>query len=286
MPNVKIKNYVGADCIYEDVDKVWLASEDSTDDNPDLLPYTYGEALEGVEVTPDFSGGDMQITVPEGYLARSAVVKKPENLIPGNIKAGETVAGIPGEYEGETVELEEVTVALAMANGDQVIEPTEGKALGKVTLTKPETLVPENIAEGVNIAGIVGALVAGGGGGNAVIKTGSFTGNKEIATVEHGLGMVPDLFHIYRGSDLSGDVSNYLGFAFGVSSNMTMLSFSQKYQRYAPFDYSAMKSYGACIDQTNGPIQNANETSIQIGNASYVPAPYITYTWFAIGGLT
>ena len=35
--------------------------------------------------------------------------------------------------------------------------------LGKVTVTKPETLAPENIAEGIDIAGIVGTLAAGGG---------------------------------------------------------------------------------------------------------------------------
>lgn len=163
MPDVKIKGFSGAELPFSDVPKVWLAAQESTEDNPILVPFTYGEALEGVEVTPDFSGGDMQVTVPEGYLLRSGVVKKPENLIPGNIKKGETIAGIPGEYEGETVELEDVTVDLAMADGDQVIEPSEGKALSKVTLTKPETLVPENIAEGVDIAGVQGIFAGGGG---------------------------------------------------------------------------------------------------------------------------
>lgn len=100
MPDIKIKGYSGVELPFADVPKVWLAAPESTADNPILEPYTYGEALDGVEIEPDFSGGDMQVTVPEGYLLRSGVLKKPENLIPGNIKAGETIAGIPGEYEG------------------------------------------------------------------------------------------------------------------------------------------------------------------------------------------
>lgn len=162
MPDVKIKGYSGNELHYADVPKVWLAAEESTEDNPVLVPFTYGEAMDDVEIIPDFSDGDMRVTTPDGYLVRSGVVKKPGSLVPGNIKKGETVAGIPGEYEGEKIELEAVTVDLAMANGDQIIEPSEGKALSKVTVTKPETLVPENIAEGVDIAGIIGTLVTGG----------------------------------------------------------------------------------------------------------------------------
>lgn len=61
---------------------------------------------------------------------------------------------------------EKVTVALSMADGDQVIVPSEnGKVLTKVTVTKPDTLLPENIAEGIDIAGIIGTFAGGGGGG-------------------------------------------------------------------------------------------------------------------------
>lgn len=47
---------------------------------------------------------------------------------------------------------------------DMVITPTEdGKVLSKVTITKPETLVPENIAKDVEIGGVVGTHEGGGG---------------------------------------------------------------------------------------------------------------------------
>lgn len=50
------------------------------------------------------------------------------------------------------------TVALSMADGDQVVTPDEGKVLTKVTVQKPSTLAPENVKKGVDIGGVVGAL--------------------------------------------------------------------------------------------------------------------------------
>lgn len=79
--DVKIKGYSGSYLNYEKVPKVWLAAPESTEDNPVLVPFTYGEALDNVEITPDFSAGDQKINLPEGYMARSIVVKKPENVI-------------------------------------------------------------------------------------------------------------------------------------------------------------------------------------------------------------
>ena len=55
-------------------------------------------------------------------------------------------------HEGEA----EKTVDLALADGDQVIEADPDTVLTKVTVRKPETLVPENIAKGVVIGGVVG----------------------------------------------------------------------------------------------------------------------------------
>lgn len=101
MPDVKIKGYSGNELEYQNVPKVYLAAPESTPDNPVLVPFTYGEAIEGVEVEPDFSDGDMQITAPDGYLIRSGVVKKPETLVPENIAEGAYIAGVgPGTHKG------------------------------------------------------------------------------------------------------------------------------------------------------------------------------------------
>lgn len=53
---------------------------------------------------------------------------------------------------------QEKTVALSMADGDQVVTPDEGKVLTKVTVQKPSTLAPENVKKDVNIGGVVGTL--------------------------------------------------------------------------------------------------------------------------------
>ena len=62
--------------------------------------YSKGQILDGLTIQPDFSDGDMEITAPDGYLVKSAVVAKPENLVPENIKKNEVVAGIVGTHEG------------------------------------------------------------------------------------------------------------------------------------------------------------------------------------------
>lgn len=67
-------------------------------------------------------------------------------------------------YSSVTVEVpetvsEEKTVELDMASGDQTILPEEDKLLNKVVVKKPETLIAENIKDGVNIGGVVGNLL-------------------------------------------------------------------------------------------------------------------------------
>ena len=49
-------------------------------------------------------------------------------------------------------------VELDMVDGDQVLEPIEGRVFSKVTVKKPDTLVAENIRKDINIGGVVGSL--------------------------------------------------------------------------------------------------------------------------------
>ena len=81
---------------YKAVPKVWLTHPDSTEEAPVLVPFTYGELLEGVEIMPDFAEGDMQISVPDGSLVKEATIIKPEDLTPENIRKGVTIGGIEG----------------------------------------------------------------------------------------------------------------------------------------------------------------------------------------------
>lgn len=59
-------------------------------------------------------------------------------------------------------ESQEKTVNLSMASGNQVIIPDDGYTLSKVTVTKPDTLIPDNIKKDVNIGGVVGSMSGGG----------------------------------------------------------------------------------------------------------------------------
>lgn len=61
-------------------------------------------------------------------------------------------------------EAEEKTIALDFSAGDMEIAE-ENKLFSSVTIPKPETLLPENIAKDVTIAGVVGTLAGGGGTG-------------------------------------------------------------------------------------------------------------------------
>lgn len=56
---------------------------------------------------------------------------------------------------------QEKTVNLSMASGNQVITPNDGYTLSKVTVTKPDTLIPDNIKKDVNIGGVVGTAESG-----------------------------------------------------------------------------------------------------------------------------
>lgn len=151
MADVKLLKYDGTEQQYPGVERVQLATVGGG-----TAIFSYGEAVEGIEISPDFSAGDMHMNAPAGTLVKSAVIVKPENLTPENVRKGVNVAGIVGDMIGDT---EEITVPLNMPEGDQIILPaSEGKVLSKVTVTKPETLVPENIRAGVEIGGVEGAF--------------------------------------------------------------------------------------------------------------------------------
>lgn len=153
--DIVLKNYSGVDVTYENVDAVMF-------DTPDggTQVYTRGELVSGVRIALSLKDGNQTVTTPEGTLAKAATIIKPDTLLPENIRNGVTIAGVEGEFLGDT---EELALSLSMADGDMVITPTEeGKVIYQVTIARPENLIPENIAEGVEIGGVVGTFVGGG----------------------------------------------------------------------------------------------------------------------------
>lgn len=152
---IVLKNYSGEDVTYDNVEGVLFNTPDGG-----TQEFTKGTLVTGLSASVDFSNGNQVISAPTGTLAKSATIIKPATLVPENIRNGITIAGIKGEFIGDT---EELALSLSMADGDMVVTPSEeGKVISQVTVSKPETLIPENIAEGVEIAGVVGTFQGGG----------------------------------------------------------------------------------------------------------------------------
>lgn len=88
---VVLKDRSGADVTYE------VPSEQIKLNTPDGTQiFTAGQAVENVPITLDLADGDQTVNAPDGYLVKSAVIKKPATLVPENIKKNANVAGVSG----------------------------------------------------------------------------------------------------------------------------------------------------------------------------------------------
>lgn len=124
--------------------------------------YSEGDAEAG-NIVLDFSKGDMNLKPDIGKLWSKVYIKKPETLTSNNIIQNVNIAGVIGEVV--ISEEKQVSVSLDFANNDvMTITPEEGFLFSQVDVEKPENLVPENIALGVNIAGIEGQFSGGSDG--------------------------------------------------------------------------------------------------------------------------
>lgn len=75
--------------------------------------------------------------------------------------------------------IDNIDIVPNFANGDQIVMAQEGYAVKGATILKPATLIPENIAEGVEIAGVVGTH-AGGGGSSADVRYVTFVSGDTV----------------------------------------------------------------------------------------------------------
>lgn len=255
---------------------------------------TYSKGVKAEKsVALSLADGNQIVEPDEGTVISKVTIEKPETLLPENIRRGVEVAGVTGEMIGDT---EEATVELALADGDQVVMPSaDGKVLSKVTITKPETLLPENIAEGIDIAGIIGTLAAGGGGGSAKVAYGKWTGSYTGGTITHNLGVVPDLIFvwIYTGTSYS-TLKTYNAFRWGMSTDFAAVMGMTIPQGGIAGSGSYYRISVTAFDNTKGieekenftgfeAIQSADETTFTLAS-NYLTSG--NYAWVAIGGLT
>lgn len=153
MADIVLYDRTGSAVTYSGVDTI-------TTDTPtdgETATFTYGKVVDGTEIDLALADGDQSVSVPAGSLLREATIKKPETLTSEHIKKGVDVAGVIGTFAGDEMEK---TVDLDMADGDQIVDADPDTVMTRVTVKKPETLVPENIADGVEIGGVVGTKTA------------------------------------------------------------------------------------------------------------------------------
>lgn len=253
MPDVKIKNYNGEYIAYKDVEKLHLSAADSDE----LVPFSYGEAVSDVPVPLDLADGDQTLEAPAGTLVKSAVIQKPETLVAGNIRNGVEIAGVTGTLEALVSEGK--AIELDFSNGDMVVTPDSGKAFSQVSIPKPANLTPDNIAEGVNIAGIIGTLAAGGGGGNIKTYYAMYNSTAGTLTINHNLGVIPDIVIAYVNNGYA--TTSYYNVMFGASTAARNAGITL---RNTGISSSKFTSVDAPIDSTTttNPINNATTSSL------------------------
>lgn len=149
--NIVLYDRTGAAVVYEGVETL---TTDTTVEG-ERVTFTRGVLMQDAEIELSMAAGNQEVSVPDGYLIKKAVLKKPETLSPENIKKNVDIAGVIGEFGGME---KEVTVELSMKDGDQVIAADEETVFKKVTVKKPKELKPGNVVTGVNIGEVVGTM--------------------------------------------------------------------------------------------------------------------------------
>lgn len=97
---VLLTNNRGKDVAYFGVENILVrTTEDGVTQSGQQI-FTKGEAIEGVEINLALADGDQTIKAPEGKLVKSAIIKKPDTLIPENIVKDIVIAGVTGTSEG------------------------------------------------------------------------------------------------------------------------------------------------------------------------------------------
>lgn len=92
MADIILYDRTGAAVTYEGVETL-------TTDTPvegERTTFTHGVLMEGAEIELSMAAGDQEFSVPDGYLIKKVIVKKPETLVPENIPKGIEIAGVLG----------------------------------------------------------------------------------------------------------------------------------------------------------------------------------------------
>lgn len=196
-----------------------------------------------------------------------------ENVTPEVQVQNPLVDQIIAELQGKVVippELEEKTATPSAE--DQIITPTAGKYLSKVTVEGDSNFIAENIKSGVEIWGVTGTMPEGVTG----ISYGQFTvSNQPQVTVNHGLGVKPKMVMMYP---ISIDGSEAI-MIFHINPYYASRSDGSNYYGFLvhPSGYDADRS-------ESGVFSTSTATTIRFGEDYDRPVYSIsgTYGWIAI----
>lgn len=185
-----------------------------------------------------------------------------------------TVGGGTKEFiDPDTVpQAVEKTIDPDFSDGDMEVIPEDGQVFSKVGISKPNNLMPGNIAEGVDIAGIIGTLAAGSSARFAC-------GNPTVMsrTITHNLGVMPDLViaFITPGSGATRTEDYIAVYMSDVLKNAIGASFNA-------FRAGCATTGTTFTSKTTTPL-SCTTTEITFDISVKISKPYY---WIAIGGLT
>ena len=263
-PDIVLKDYNGEDMFFSGVEKVALENAEGG-----MVFFSKGDTLENIDIELDFTNGNQTVEAPRGYLVKGATIQKPEELKPENIVKGKEIAGVTGAFE---VSAETKTIDLDFSSGDMVVTPSEGKALSQVDIPKPETLVPENIAKDVTVAGIVGTHEGGGDGGDddtgfsypEWIDDICFWAPTGTLVAHYTLSEIKNVTELPQPPEISG---------------LTFVGWNFTHDELKNVDYP--RDVGAMYTPTDG----KTHIKLSITNSSYLTVP-LNYTQTVDGGVT
>lgn len=212
-------------------------------------------------------------------------------------KTGDNATMKPAEFPDKirsidvSETLEDLPIALDFSGGDQEVVAPDGFVVKSAVIQKPDTLIPENIAGGVDIAGIVGTLATGGSGGSKYAH-GTFKASGATHTLAHNLGCIPDFIVFFITSGFTSPTAGASILSVGVSEKFaSMLGMTEDYQwcRYYNSYSSTTKSSTTSPDytiettQASALIRDTTESTVVLGSSSGSGSLQSggTYEWYA-----